>query len=326
MPQLWLTFIDVGWGDSILLELEDGSPTHRFALIDSNDTTAWPSTRSFLKRHFERYAATLGNSTALPYPLFDFVVATHAHTDHISGLRWIINRYGADRFYFPRFDVANSAAFDRLLSWASSHINSYNNLPVTNQRKFLAFPDTFTFGSPQRGVQCGVLWPPPPQAGFPNDPNDPNNENNNSVVLSIQLNDVVFVTTGDCEVDNWKRSSGGGTWKIGLPNRNLKLVQIPHHGAQNGLLDAHNNAPMLDQIHDLQIVDPSVAPMLVASCHPKPHHHPAPAVAQLLDSNRFGGRFTTCIPGTNWLRTDKNLHFTVWTDGTTVETRARPPF
>ncbi len=35
--------------------------------------------------------------------------------------------------------------------------------------------------------------------------------------------------------------------------------------------------------------------------------------------------FETCVAGTPWLRTDRSLHFTVWTDGTRVEARARPP-
>src|SRR5580704_18856801 len=112
MPQLWVTYIDVGWGDSILLELEDGAGTHHFALIDSNDTTNWPNSHGFLKRHFERYAARFGIAT-LPYPLFDFVAASHAHADHIAGLRRTIKQYGTDSFYFPRFNQGKSAAFAR---------------------------------------------------------------------------------------------------------------------------------------------------------------------------------------------------------------------
>jgi beta-lactamase superfamily II metal-dependent hydrolase len=318
MPQLWATFIDVGWGDSILLELEDGSPNHRFALIDSNDTSNWPNAYGFLKRHLERYAATAGVG-ALPYPLFDFVVASHAHADHTSGLQRIIKLYGADRFYFPRFNHGASAPFARLVNWASTHIQ--NGSAVTNQRRYLSYPDTFVFGP----AQCSVLWPPPPPAGAPNDPNDRNNENNNSLVLAIKLQDVVFVTTGDCEAENWRQQAGGGAWKIGLPAHHLKFVQVPHHGAQNGLFDSHGNNPMLDQIRDLHVAEASVSPMLGASCHPKPYGHPDAAVAGLLDTNRFGGRFTGSVPGINWLRTDKNLHFTVWTDRTSIRTISRPP-
>lgn len=319
MRQLWATFIDVGWGDSLLLELEDGSPTHRFALIDSNDTTNWPNSYGFLKRHLERYAARPG-AGALPYPLFEFVMASHAHADHISGLRRIIKQYGTDWFYFPRFNHAKSAAFARLVNWASTHI--HNGSPVTSRRRYLAHPDTFTFGP----AQCSVLWPPPPPAGVPNDPNDRNNENNNSLVLAIKLQDVVLVTTGDCEADNWRRQAGGGPWQVPLPSQHLKFVQVPHHGARNGLFDSSNNNPMLDQIRDLHAADASVSPMLVASCHPEPHGHPDPTVAGLLDTNRFGGRFPSSVPGTNWLRTDQNLHFTLWTDGATVRTITRPNF
>jgi hypothetical protein len=319
MPQLWVTFIDVGWGDSILLELDDGTPNHRFGLIDSNDTTNWPNTYGYLKRHLERYAARSAGGT-LPYPLFDFVVASHAHADHISGLKRILRLYGATWFYFPRFNHAKSAAFARLVNWASTHIQ--NGAPVTTNRRYLAHPDTFPFGP----AQCSVLWPPPPPVGSPNDPNDRHNENNNSLVLAIKLQDVIIVTTGDCEADNWRRQHGGGPWKVPLPSQHLKFVQVPHHGAQNGLFDATNGTPMLDQIRDLHLAQPSVSPMLAASCHPQPHGHPDTSVANLLDSHNVGGNFPSSIPGTNWLRTDQNLHYTLWTDGTSVRTITRPSF
>lgn len=317
MAQLSLTFVDVGWGDSLLLELIDNSGDHHFGLIDSNDTANWSHSRGFLKRHIERYTARIA-SGVLRYPLFDFVVASHAHADHISGLRWIVKQWGADRFYFPRFNRGKSAAFARLLKWCSTGTNK--NVPVTSQRLQLAVPDTFQFGP----ATCSVLWPPAPPAGLPNAPHDSHNENNNSLVLAIQLQDVIFVTTGDCEADNWQKN--GNIWPIPLPRQNLKFVQIPHHGAFNGLFDAANLQPMLDQIRDLHAADPSVSPLLAASCHPKPHGHPDPSVVATLDQNNFGGRFASCVPGINWLRTDQNLHFTIWTDGTSVRTIARPSY
>jgi beta-lactamase superfamily II metal-dependent hydrolase len=318
MPQLWMTFIDVGWGDSILLELEDGSPTHHFALIDSNDTTNWPNSFGYLKRHLERYSARPGVGS-LPYPLFDFVVASHAHADHIAGLRRMLKQYGATDFYFPRFNRAKSTAFARLVNWAGTHIE--NGVPVTANRHYLAYPSTFTFGP----AQCSVLWPEPP-GGLPDDPNDLHNENNNSLVLAIKLKDVIFVTTGDCEADNWKRCTPGGSWKVPLPAKNIKFVQVPHHGAENGIFDSSGNAPMLDQLQALHAADASVEPLLMASCHPQPHGHPATSVSAVLDSNRCGGRFPSSIVGMNWLRTDQNLHYTLWTDGTTVRAITRPPF
>jgi hypothetical protein len=132
------------------------------------------------------------------------------------------------------------------------------------------------------------------------------------------------VTTGDCEADNWKRQPGGGPWTVPLPSQHLKIVQVPHHGAQNGLFDSSNGTPMLDHVRDLHAAQPSVSPMLAASCHPQPHGHPDPSVASLLDTHNVGGRFPSSVPGINWLRTDQNLHYTLWTDGSAVRAITRP--
>ena len=45
MSELKATLIDVGWGDSIFLETDDGSGNRLYALIDSNDTS---TLRSFI--------------------------------------------------------------------------------------------------------------------------------------------------------------------------------------------------------------------------------------------------------------------------------------
>ncbi len=54
MSHLHVTLIDVGWGDSILLEASQaGSARPRFALIDSNDNADrdyWPA-YNFLRKH-----------------------------------------------------------------------------------------------------------------------------------------------------------------------------------------------------------------------------------------------------------------------------------
>lgn len=316
MPELWVTFIDVGWGDSIFLELDDGTPDHRFGLIDSNDKTNWPNSYGFLKRHLERYVAK-ASTGSMRYRLFDFVAASHAHADHISGLKRIIKLYGAEDFYFPRFNAAKSAPFANLVNWAGTHTE--HGMTVTARRRYLAHPDTFTFGP----VQCSVLWPPP-NAAAPADPHDRNNENNNSLVLAIKLDNVVIVTTGDCEANNWRKNSGTGQWPVPLPSKNIRFVQVPHHGARNGLFDSSGYNPMLDQLQELNSKDSSVSPMLAVSCHPQPHGHPDPSVASVLDSKNFGNRFPSSVTGTNWLRTDQNLHYTLWTDGTSVRAINRP--
>jgi beta-lactamase superfamily II metal-dependent hydrolase len=421
MVQLWVTFIDVGWGDSILLEVEDTAGHRRFALIDSNDTSNLPSTRIFLKRHLERYAdrACLNR---VPYPLFDFVLATHAHADHIAGLTGVIREYGTDWLYTPRFEGQKNCAMANLIRSAAkgkrknarvagfdlrlmSELNDVRRIPtggknlvvvasvnqvlhfrifddygrmvvdtdekqltevvdtdekqvtervrliedlrdqlsslwlsheptrsekgrliadvasivghtrVANRHRYLAFPDAFDFGP----VSVSVLWPPCPLTGSDR-PHDSSNENNNSLVLSVRLLGISMVLTGDCEADNWVKSADG-TWPIPLPQEQLKLVQLPHHGARNGLfLGSTGEAPLLDQIVEKNRSDPSVNPLIAVSCHPKPYGHPHPDVKDRLGSLPY----PAWITGPPSVRTDSHRDFTVWTDGIGVELLSRP--
>jgi beta-lactamase superfamily II metal-dependent hydrolase len=312
MDQLWVTFLDVGWGDSILLEVEDAAGRRRFALVDSNDTSNLPSTLIFLKRHLERYADRAGLKH-LPYPLFDFVLATHAHADHVAGLQGVIREYGTDLLYSPRFDGKKNPVMATLIRWAATRTRK--NVRVANQHKYLSFPMTFDFGS----ASVGVLWPPPPFAGSKL-PHDSSNENNNSLVLSLRLLGISMVLTGDCEADNWVKSADN-TWPIPLPQAQLKLVQLPHHGARNGLLvGSTDEAPLFAQIVEKNQADPSVNPLLAVSCHPKPHRHPHPHVKRRLGSLPF----PAWITGSPCVRTDSHRDFTIWTDGIGVQLFSRP--
>jgi len=324
MAELTVTFLDVGWGDSILLECVDDQGGHHFGLVDSNDTSSWPTSRVYLKRHFERYAAALPragcDAPARTYPFFDFVVASHAHADHVAGLQAVLRHFGTRELLSPRFDRANSAALSRLIAWARRATS--RTRPVATLHRYLDRDSAIGFGP----VNVTVLWPRPPLPGMhpPDEPNDLRNENNNSVVLQLELGSVRMVLTGDCQAENWTRNPDN-SWPIALPTAGLKLVQIPHHGARNGLFDRAGGTPLIDQIAELAANEKTVDPVLAVSCHPVPHKHPHPEVAAALD--RLGdkpAKFGSWAGTTRWLRTDRNLHFSVWTDGTKVETRARP--
>lgn len=53
MASLRVTVIDVGWGDSLLLEADNSSGPY-YALIDSNDTSTLRSSYIYVKRFFEK--------------------------------------------------------------------------------------------------------------------------------------------------------------------------------------------------------------------------------------------------------------------------------
>src|SRR5699024_8316657 len=77
---MYVHFIDVGQGDSILVQ----SPNGKNMLIDGGDKSASGKVVSFLK--------SKGVST------IDVVVATHAHSDHIGGLIAVLDNFKVNQF------------------------------------------------------------------------------------------------------------------------------------------------------------------------------------------------------------------------------------
>lgn len=96
--RLAATLIDVGWGDSILLESEDENGELHLGLIDSNDTVYLRSTYIFLKRYFDRISEKISGKSRL----FDFVILSHAHLDHGQGLKAIMKEFGTENFWYPQ--------------------------------------------------------------------------------------------------------------------------------------------------------------------------------------------------------------------------------
>jgi beta-lactamase superfamily II metal-dependent hydrolase len=288
MSVLRVTIIDVGWGDSIFIESIDNDDRPHYALIDSNDegdrTTA---TFTFLKKFFRLSNEKLKEK----WPNFDFVMLSHDHTDHASGLRKILEKFATQRFWYPKVPeveasslgvlqrYANSAAGRRRIGFHQA-VDSSRNLP----------------GSPLLGdVSIDVLWPY-------DETIDLHNPNNNSIVLTLTLGNVTFVLTGDAELEVWDQIAGD------IPDT-TRVFKLPHHGSENGTYDqASDHGPWLDRVEQF---DEKV--LLAISCHPTfPRgfpSHPHPHAEVLSEIERRDLTF---------YRTDEHYHLTFETKGTEV--------
>ncbi len=92
MGKFRVIVIDVGWGDSILLEYEKDDGNVLYAMVDSNDSKYEQNSFMFLKKRLStRYEDS-------PYsdPLFEFVLLSHDHKDHAQGLKKIMMNYSLD--------------------------------------------------------------------------------------------------------------------------------------------------------------------------------------------------------------------------------------
>ena len=159
---LTLTVIDVGQGDSLLLQ----SPSGKTMLIDAGEQDAFSSIRKVLSAYgIER---------------LDAVVATHAHSDHIGGMTELLKTYPVGTFYLTD-SVSTTKQYTDMLSAAQK-----NGCTVckTDTETVIAWDDA---------VEITVLNPFPGWT-YPE-------MNNASIVLRVTFGDTSFLLTGDLETE-----------------------------------------------------------------------------------------------------------------------------
>lgn len=84
LEDLKVHFVDVGQGDAIIIELPDG----KNVLIDAGED-----------KEFDKLEYYIDNKTDVDY--FDYVIATHADSDHIGGMDKVLNKYEVRYIYRP---------------------------------------------------------------------------------------------------------------------------------------------------------------------------------------------------------------------------------
>jgi competence protein ComEC len=253
MASLSLTLIDVGWGDSILIESVDGANQRHFALVDCNDYETERSSLIFVKRFFDRALIDYEASR----PNFEWVLLTHGHADHARGLKRMLSLFGTRHLWYPK--SVPSTTYGSLLDYADSSERVQHHQAVDSSKE----PDpSVDFGD----VGLKVLWPDWDQV-------DASNENNNSVVLSLTLGQVSFVLTGDAEAENWPTI-------IGRLPATVRVFQVPHHGGRNGTFDPSDGKPWLDHLV-------AGGTQLALSSHIRPHGHPHPDVVNAIAASSF---------------------------------------
>ncbi|KEJ03378.1 hydrolase [Clostridium botulinum A2B7 92] len=94
--ELKVHYIDVGQGDSILVQTKDKN-----ILIDAGTRKSSDNLISYLKKqHIKK---------------LDYVIATHPHEDHIGGMPKVIEEFEISNFYAPK-KTANTKIFKDMIS------------------------------------------------------------------------------------------------------------------------------------------------------------------------------------------------------------------
>ncbi|MBA7489501.1 ComE operon protein 3 [subsurface metagenome] len=126
-------FINVGEGDSILLEIQGKS-----ALIDTGNLISGPRLVKYLK---EKGVEKL-----------DYLIITHPHPDHIGGVFFILPMLKVEKIYDNGQDLGGVRKTCAIYRWYEDLVRKRKNYAV------LISGDSLSLGS----LTLEVLWPPEP--------------------------------------------------------------------------------------------------------------------------------------------------------------------
>jgi len=211
-PRLWLdadryriTFLDVGQGDSSLLELPGG----QVVLIDGGAT-------------YERF--DMGRGVVGPYlwnrgiRTIDHVIATHPQLDHAGGLAWVVQRFDV-RNYWGTGDRREEPFFRRLQQAVASR--------GLMERLGRAAEDILA----SRDCRLTVMNPPQGSAlvvALHDDRGAGHWLNNRSLVTQLHCGDRTMLFAADVEQETLARLLEAGAGPI-------DVLKVPHHGAMSSL-------------------------------------------------------------------------------------------
>jgi competence protein ComEC len=196
---LRVTFIDVGQGESILIEFPGG----KRMLIDGG---------GFYDDRFD-----VGRNVVAPVlwrkkiATLHYLVLTHPHPDHLNGLKFIASSFRVDEFW--------------------ENVQEYSSVPYLDLMDIVArrriHRITVHDASAPRwvnGVKVEVFNPPHP--GTIHGRNPWFQTNNRSIVLKITYKNHRFLLTGDIE-----RQAEAHLVESGKDLRS-DVLKVPHHGSQ----------------------------------------------------------------------------------------------
>jgi len=202
---LRVTFIDVGQGDSALIEFPDG----KRMIIDGggfyNDSfdTGRNILASFLWKEKIKKV--------------DYLLLSHPHPDHLNGLRFIAKNFGVTELW------TNGQSTDRKPYLELMEI--VKDKGIINTTMNVLTPSRYI-----NGVKVDIYNPPvklfqSQQIGFHS------SLNNNSLVVRLTFNDASFLFTGDIHGRAEKRliKLEGGV--------NSTVIKVPHHGSLTSSTD-----------------------------------------------------------------------------------------
>ena len=243
---LEVTFLDVGQGDACFIKFPNGESM----LVDGGDATKdWDQ----------------GKNTIVPFLKFNdisrikYVVASHAHNDHIGGLTEILNTVSVDTLVISSYEFITKKYKEMI------EICEIKNIPIRYVEKGdLLYPDSscrvyilhpsenFVKETDYSGVEC----------------------NNSSIIMKIQYGENGILLTGDSE----KKAEKAYTEYADFLE--CEIIKIGHHGSRTSSTQ-----------NMLNYVNPMVGVISVAERNK--FRHPSPVTINKLRDNNIKSFLTS---------------------------------
>lgn len=198
-----VTFLDVGQGDSAVVELPDGQTI----LIDGG-------------ARYERF--DMGRGVVAPFLWnrgirhLDYVLGTHQQLDHVSGLIWVLRHFSVGQYWGTGVERPEQFVID--LNAALLEKQMHERIAESGEELLPSGP-----------CRLLILNPPPgSKARLPARYQSGTALNNQSIVSRLQCGAHTILFTGDIEFEGLQRLGEEGS----LP---VTLLKVPHHGARSSL-------------------------------------------------------------------------------------------
>ncbi|HWF60309.1 MAG TPA: DNA internalization-related competence protein ComEC/Rec2 [Nitrospira sp.] len=198
-----VTFLDVGQGDSAVVELPDGQTV----LIDGG-------------ARYERF--DMGKHVVAPFLWsrrihhISHVIGTHQQLDHVGGLIWVLRHMSVGRYWSDGIERSEKFAEDLKTVIRDQHIDQHT--AVRGQ-------DLLQSGR----CRLSILNPPEPSVVREStQPSTGTLLNNLSIVSRLQCGTYSILFAADIEIAGLRRLSEEGYQPV-------TVLKVPHHGARSSL-------------------------------------------------------------------------------------------
>lgn len=225
--RLTIHFLDVGQGDCALVVfphgktmLVDGGGELRFDRReqDGRGYEAEEGEKEFTDNAFSigeavvsRFIWSLGRTRV------NYVLATHAHADHIGGLSDVVRNLSVGQAI-----VGHAPTADPEYEQFAKAVNKYGI-----RLSAVSAGERFEID----GVSIEVLWPPPPAYG-----SQVTSGNNDSVVLRLVYGALSILLAGDIE------QAAEDSLVTSAADLRADVLKVPHHGSRTSSTEAFINA------------------------------------------------------------------------------------